>query len=103
MSRAIERHIARGLYEEFCRKWRRDKRLAGKAGQPGYRKPTFQQWNAIHLRDQEMMRESTPVDVQEYLGHDPWDTSVTERAANAETDQAMRGVVTIPIVGGDDE
>lgn len=101
-SRTIERGMARALYDDFSRRWRREKRLAGKVGFPGYRKPTFGQWHRMHLRNLEMMRESTPVDVQEYLGVDPWaDPSVegTEAPANnGDTEPMDRGVVTLPIV-----
>lgn len=93
-NRTIERSVARKLYGEFSRKWRRERRLAGKAGRPGFRKPTFHQWYEMHLRDRDMMRQSTPVDVQEYLGRDPW----AEPSARVQP-EPHHGVVTIPIAG----
>lgn len=93
-NRTIERKAARRLYDEFSRKWRSERRLAGKVGQPGFRKPTFRQWHEIHLRDHAMMQASTPADVQEYLGQDPW------QDMNPPTSD--RGVLTVPI-SGDDE
>ena len=108
-NRTISRSMARKLYTEFSRKWRREKNLAGLHGKPGYRKPTFNQWYAIHQRDADMMRESSPADVQEYLGVDPWaPADVVAHEAARKPDQAIdaageRGVAVIPIVGGDDE
>lgn len=77
-NRIIERRIARALYDEFSRKWRRGCRLAGKSGVSGHRKPSFGEWRRMHLNDHGMMGESTPIDVQEFLGRDPWDESVSD-------------------------
>lgn len=93
-NRTIERSIAKNLYADFCAKWRREKRLAGKYGKPGIRRPNFNQWLQIHGRDQLMMSQSTPVDVQEYLGHDPWTLPEKEKETSAD-----RSVVTVPISG----
>jgi len=92
-NRTIERSVARHLYTEFSQKWRREKRLAGQYGKPGVRKPTFSQWASMHERDLGMMAESSPVDVQEYLGQDPW---AEPSPSKQEVD---RGVVTVPISG----
>lgn len=97
-NRVIERRIARGLYDEFSRKWRAERRLtptSSEAKKLG-RKPTFGQWNRMHLRDLEMMRESTPADVQEYLGVDPWADGPTPQEQD---DPVDRGVATVPIKG----
>jgi len=105
-NRTIERAMARTLYSNFSRSWNREKRLMGKYGKPGFRKPTFAQWFAMHQRDQQMMAESTPKDVQEYLGLDPWEKPPQYQAAvdNGHGDEvAERGVMTIPMIGGDDE
>lgn len=106
-NRTISRSMARKLYTEFSRRWRREKNLAGLHGKPGYRKPTFSQWYAIHQRDTEMMRESTPTDVQEYLGVDPWVEQPAPRSAREIHGEVVprdgRGVVTIPIAGDAEE
>lgn len=101
MSRTLERSIARKQYEKFARRWREEKRMAGVYGKQGYRKPSFSEWYGIHQRDLEMMRQSTPSDVQEYLspGVDPW----AEEKPAAETSDGERGVVTIDIAGSGDE
>lgn len=96
-SRTIERGMARALYDDFSRQWRKEKRLAGKEGMPGYRKPSFGQWHRMHLRDHEMMRDSTPVDVQEYLGIDPWAEMSGGPSNNGDTEPDARGVPTVPI------
>lgn len=105
-NRTIERSVARALYGDFSKKWRRDKRNAGMHGKPGFKKPSFGQWYAIHQKNEQMMRESTPQDVQEYLGLDPWVEQIP-RSLQEIHDEAVpieeRGVVTIPITGGDDE
>lgn len=72
MLRMIERKNARRLYDRFSRTWRREKRMAGVYGKPG-RKPTFNEWYYMHEGNSSMMAQSTPADVQEYLGLDPWD------------------------------
>lgn len=109
MSRTIARSMARKQYDRFSRDWRREKRMAGAWGRPG-RKPTFSQWYALHQGDPAMMRESSPSDVQEHLGLDPWVDEARVRAENAvratqkaleEVDGPERGVMTIPMVGGD--
>lgn len=101
-NRTIDRATARRLYDDFSRRWRSEKRAAGKYGQPGFRKPTFSQWYAIHDRDRSMMEESTPQDVQEYLGLDPWSEALPP-APTATESTGERGVMTIPMVGGDDD
>ena len=104
-NRQIERAIARTLYNGFSRAWRREKRLAGKYGEPGFKKPTFNQWNAMHERNSKMMAESTPADVQEFLGLDPWSEPPqrTPEQVHAEGTAAEPveecGVLTIPISG----
>lgn len=99
-NRAITRSIAHKLYADFSKRWRREKNLAGLHGKPGYRKPTFNQWYAMHQRDQEMMAESSPQDVQEHMGLDPWSEPTPEKTAQEVHDeQPERGVVEIPIMG----
>lgn len=98
-SRTIERGMARALYDDFSRRWRREKRLAGKDGFPGYGKPTFGQWHRMHLRNLEMMRESTPVDVQEYLGMDPWAETPEGPPNNGDTEPMGNVIPEVPITG----
>ncbi len=109
--RVIERSIARRLYTEFSKRWRAEKMKAGLRGKPGYRKPTFSEWYAIHNRDREMMKESTPQDVQEYLGVDPWaetgpNLSSGPRSPQEIHDEAIpreeRGVTTINVAGDEE-
>lgn len=101
MSRTLERSIARKQYEKFAKRWREEKRLAGVYDKPGYRRPSFNEWYAIHQRDLEMMKQSTPSDVQEYLnmGQDPWAEPAEAKSEPTEE----RGVVTIDIAGSGDE
>lgn len=105
-NRTIERAIARKLYGDFSRSWNREKRLAGQYGKPGYRKPTFSQWYAMHEANRELMAESTPQDVQEYLGVDPWEQPAPQRTLQEIHDEAIpteeRGVMTIPLMGDDE-
>ncbi len=98
-NRTIERSMARTLYQEFSRRWRRERRIAGKQGDPKYRRPTFRQWHQMHLRDLEMMRQSTPVDVQEYMGQDPWVETPEGPPNNGDTEPVERGVLTLPMSG----
>lgn len=103
MSRTLERSIARREYEKFTRRWREEKRLAGIYGKPGYRRPSFTEWHAIHQRDIEMMRQSTPADVVEYLHADPWMEEPPKAEVTKSQDEGERGVVTIDIAGSGDE
>jgi len=111
MSRTIARAVARRQYDRFSRDWRREKRMAGHWGRPG-RKPTFSEWYHLHQGDSGMMDQSTPADIREYLGMDPWQPDPrAERmreqveAARRAIDEATggeRGVTTIPIIGEDE-
>lgn len=105
MSRTLERSMARREYEKFARRWREEKRLAGIYGKAGYRRPSFSEWYSIHQRDIEMMRQSTPADVVEYLQADPWAEApqYTPQQVNDGEDQQDRGVVTIDIATGEEE
>ena len=94
-SRMIQRNNARQLYGQFSVKWRRERRLAGDSVK-GYRKPSFSQWVSMHMGDRDMMAESTPVDVQEYMGHDPWESAPVSTQDVGGSD---RGVITLPIIG----
>lgn len=101
-NRTIERAVARKLYADFAKAWRREKRLAGRYGQTGYRRPTFSQWYEMHQRDQEMMAASSPQDVLEYLGQDPWAELEPERTPQEIHDglsESERGIVEIPMMG----
>lgn len=102
MSRTIERSVARREYEKFSKRWRDEKRMAGLYGKTGYRKPTFSEWNAIHQRDLEQLKQSTPADVVEHLGVDPWEGQSEFRPA-VEQPKEERGVVTLNIAGNEDE
>lgn len=114
MSRTIERSIARREYEKFARRWREEKRFAGVYGKTGYRKPSFNEWYHMHQSDLEQMRQSSPADVQEHLGLDPWIEVQPERPlqqvhtdlsslqqVHDETEE--RGVITIDIASGEEE
>lgn len=105
MSRNLERSIARELYAKFAKRWRQEQRLSGVYGQPGYKRPKFNEWFTMHQRNLEMMNESTPADVREYVGADPW--GEPNPAFGAETpkasDEGERGVTTINIAGSEDD
>lgn len=77
--------------------------MAGLYGTPG-RKPGFNQWYHMHERDATMMRQSTPSDVREYLGLDPWAPPPSQDFPSAPqvSDEGPRGVVTYSM-GGDTE
>lgn len=96
-NRTIERSTAKALYHEFSLKWKRELRLSGKYGKPGFRKPTFSQWHKMHMKDHEMMKESTPSDVQEFLGLDPWDPA-SEGTEHPIEQESENDIVTVPIV-----
>lgn len=104
MSRTINRSVARKIYAEFSRNWRADLRrsgLYGKARSP--KRPSFNQWYHMHLKDTSMMRESTPQDVAEFLqpGIDPW--TEQKSPARVAEEQSERGVMTIQMVGSSDD
>ncbi len=100
-NRTIERGIARKLYTEFSKAWRKDLRAAGKYGDNGFRKPTFSQWSTMHLRNNAAMAESFPADVREFMEmDDPWATP--PQSAEVKTVQEERGVYTTSISGDDD-
>lgn len=87
--RAIERKMARALYDKFSEKWRNEQRLVRiTGGKKAHRKPVFRAWYAMHMRDLAMMRQSTPTDVREYMGIDPWEpephVSATSREDSAD-------------------
>jgi hypothetical protein len=87
--------MARKMYDDFSRRWRRDARLADRYGKPGTKKPRFSDLWHMHQKQLEQMRGASPEDVREYMG-DPWaepDTSRPEEPAGE------RGVLTIPIAG----
>lgn len=102
MSRTIERSVARREYEKFAKRWREEKRFAGVYGKTGYRKPSFNEWYHIHQKDLEMMKQSTPADVQEYLGLDPW-VEVQASPESPSQEESDRGVLTIDIASGEEE
>jgi hypothetical protein len=103
MSRTLERSIARREYTKFAKRWRDEKRFAGVYGQPGYRRPSFNEWYHMHQKDLEMMRQSTPADVQEYLGQDPWVEIQAPAPMKQAEEDAERGVMTIDIATGEEE
>lgn len=107
--RSMERTIARKLYDDFSKRWRREVRLTARAGQPGSRKPTFNQWYEIHQANIGMMKESTPEDVREYVqANDPWAEKLVSEPTELEMYERTdvkpeeRGVVTINIAGDDE-
>ncbi len=107
MSRTLDRSIARNLYSKFAKRWNQEKKLAGVYGKPGYKKPKFNEWYAMHQKNLEMMKESAPSDVVEYLGDDPWGGAkeYTAQQINDGQDQPKeeRGVVTIDIASGKED
>lgn len=110
MSRTLERSIARREYAKFAKRWRDEKRLAGIYGKAGYKRPSFGEWSAIHQRNLEMMKQSQPADVVEYLGADPWAEPAKKQddlafldSAGTDEPKEERGVMTIDIVGNGDE
>jgi hypothetical protein len=103
MSRTLERSIARREYTRFAKQWRDEKRAAGVYGQSGHRRPSFNEWYHMHQKDLEMMRESAPADVLEYLGHDPWVESRGPAMPSDDGSKEERGVMTIDIATGGEE
>lgn len=103
MSRTLERSIARREYDKFAKKWRTEKRLAGVYGQGGYRRPSFSEWYHMHQKDIQQMRESTPADVQEHMGLDPWAPIEMKTAPEKPHEESDRGVVTIDMATGEEE
>ena len=104
MSRNLERSIARDLYAKFAKRWRQEQRLSGVYGQPGYKRPKFNEWFTMHQRNLEMMNESTPADVREYVGADPWgEPNPAFGAEPKASDEGERGVTTINIMGSEDD
>jgi len=101
--RSIDRSVAKNLYDKFSATWRREKRMSGQYGKPGARKPTFNQWYKMHMGNRDMMKQSTPADVQEYLyAEDPWAQQPIE-VPIVEQPEERRGVETINIAGDDIE
>jgi hypothetical protein len=101
MSRNFERSIARAQYAEFAKKWRRDKRTAGVYGEPGYKRLSFSEWNAMNKNKTEEKQTYTPVQEQlslddPWLEENPWVEPKVIKDDN-------RGVVTINIAGSEDE
>lgn len=110
MSRTISRSVAKRHYAKFSRLWRDDLRRAGLYGVArSPKRPTFNQWYAMHMQDIALTKESTPADVREHLGltleADPWAEQPKPlpppveqfEAVSAETG-GQRGVMTIDIV-----
>ena len=107
LSRKIKRTEARAMYDRFSKIWRRDVRLAGLYGKPNApKRPSFQQWYAMHQADVSQMEQSTPADVAEHLA-DPWAEQLMEHGMGHDvvndTEIVQRGVETINIAGDDDE
>ena len=99
MSRSIERLVARKLYSNFTKQWRNEMRSKGLYGQKtNFKRPTFNQWFVMHEKDLDMMKQSSPSDVQEYQQmsfEDPWaDKGESESVSTEE-----RGSVTMNISG----
>ncbi len=104
MSRTLDRSIARNLYSKFAKRWNQEKKLAGVYGKPGYKKPKFNEWYTMHQKNLEMMKESAPADVVEYLGDDPWAGAPSYEAKSEEPEtKEERGVVTIDIASGKED
>lgn len=101
-TRSMTRHALRREYEQFSRYWRDQTRLSGKYGtKDARRKPTFNQWMAWKA-DFERQKAPPPAQYNEVRLHEPGTDPWAEEPA-AEAPSENRGVVTIPIVGGDDE
>lgn len=107
--RKQSRAEARRYYNTFSKIWRRDMRLAGLYGKKTqYKKPTFSQWVKMHESNNQMMEQSTPQDVQEHMGLDPWaeqlDPRVSEQfSSGPKKPEQERGVTTIDIVADEED
>jgi len=95
MSRNVVRAMARKQYDHFSRDWRRERRMAASASPKRFgKKPSFSEWYHMHGGDAAMLRQSTPSDVREHLGMDPWDDVPPEqrmREAVEATRKALSG------------
>ncbi len=58
-SRKLSRTGARQEYEHDIKAWKRHQRATGNYGQPGAKKPTFEQWCA--WKDQQRVIQSVPM------------------------------------------
>lgn len=108
MSRTLERSIARRQYEKFLKQWRQEKRLAGVYGKSGYKHPSFNEWSSMYQSNLDMMRKSTPADVVEHIGADPWAEAPREYTPQEIYDgedrkEVQRGVITMNIAGSEDD
>lgn len=105
-TREINRSVAKKLYEKFSRQWRQDLRDQGLYGMKNSpKKPKFNNWYNMHGRDLNLLRQSSPKDVQEYLHMPLDDVNWEQELANARTEVAEsseRGVTTINIAGDED-
>ncbi len=104
--RQIDRSIARTLYTKFSQQWRNELRSQNKYGMANSpKRPTFNQWYAMHGRNLGDLKKSTPADVQEYLhANDPWeDMPEYVPVVENKKDEEKRGVYTTSISGGDED
>lgn len=106
MSRNLQRSMARAEYAKFAKRWRQEQRLAGVYGKPNnFKRPKFNEWYTMHEKNLEMMKESAPADVLEYVGEDPWANppEVNLAPIQGEPEGERRGVVTLDISSGEEE
>lgn len=104
MSRTLKRSVARAHYGKFAKLWREDLRISGQYGQPNSpKRPPFNQWYAMHQKNLEMTKESTPADVQEYMSaQDPW-AQETNTGDSRGDERSERGVTHIDIATGKED
>lgn len=113
MSRNLERSVARTNYAKFAKKWRSEKRLAGVYGQPGYRRPSFNEWYSMQSVEKKNV---APEHAYLEIGaDDPWlqpmPTEGTEKYSEGSSmtmgekydSEQERGVMTINIAGSEDD
>jgi hypothetical protein len=94
--------MARNLYAKFAKKWRQEKRIADVYGDPGYRRPNFNEWYSMHKEQLAKKKEAPPAYVQEQLEADPWlEENPAIKSQSDKTEE--RGVATINIAGSEDD
>lgn len=109
MSRNLERSMARALYAKFAKRWRQEQRLAGVYGQPGYKRPKFNEWYQLHQQHVlEQAQVHAPAADLQYdeveAASDPWaDLPIDISSIQMDENKEERGVVTMDIGTGEEE
>ncbi len=91
--------MARTQYAKFAKKWRAEKRIAGVYGEPGYRRPSFNEWYSMHK--EQLAKKEAPPQYEQLSLEDPWLEEPPPQAKSEKTEE--RGVMTINIAGSEDE